>query len=70
MRSVGSGAADVNRPSFQGRGPKSYARSDERLRELICERLLDDPLVDASDLDAARGALVHNRLRVQCSEGP
>lgn len=27
------------RPSFRGRGPKNYRRSDERLRELVSERL-------------------------------
>jgi hypothetical protein len=28
---------------FAGRGPKGYQRSDERIREDICERLADDP---------------------------
>jgi hypothetical protein len=97
VSSVGGGAADVNGPSFQGRGPKGYAPTDQRLRDRICERLTDDPLVDASDVDvqvksgevtlsgsvrdrkmkwraedlvedSTRGALVHNRLRVQRSE--
>ncbi|WP_129641145.1 BON domain-containing protein [Peristeroidobacter agariperforans] len=36
--------------SHRGRGPKGYARSDERLTELICERLTDDPHIDASDI--------------------
>ncbi len=36
--------------SFRGRGPKGYARSDERLREIVCERLLEDPYIDASDV--------------------
>jgi BON domain len=36
--------------SYQGRGPKGYERSDERLKELICERLTDDPRIDASDV--------------------
>ncbi len=39
-----------DQPSFQGRGPKGYRRSDERLREIICERLTDDPWVDAQDI--------------------
>lgn len=38
------------RGSFQGLGPRGYERSDERLKELICERLTDDPRIDASDL--------------------
>jgi osmotically-inducible protein OsmY len=37
--------------SFRGRGPKGYTRTDERLRETICERLTDDPRIDASDIE-------------------
>jgi osmotically-inducible protein OsmY len=37
--------------SHRGRGPKGYLRSDERLRETICERLTDDPRIDASDIE-------------------
>jgi hypothetical protein len=40
----------TNYASHRGRGPKGYERSDERLREMICERLTDDPYVDASDM--------------------
>lgn len=36
--------------SFRGRGPKGYARSDERLREAVCEKLTDDPNIDAGDI--------------------
>jgi len=39
------------RPSYRGRGPKNYQRSDERIREDVCERLERDDLVDASDLE-------------------
>ena len=42
-----SGSAPL---SYRGRGPKGYVRSDERLREMICERLTDDPDIDASDV--------------------
>jgi len=35
----------------RGRGPKGYQRSDERIREDLCERLTDDPMVDASQVD-------------------
>lgn len=38
------------RQSFRGRGPKGYERSDERLEEIICERLLEDPNIDASEI--------------------
>jgi hypothetical protein len=37
--------------SHRGRGPKGYTRSDERLLERICERLTDDPRIDASDIE-------------------
>lgn len=36
---------------FVGRGPKGYTRSDERIREDVCELLTDDPRVDASNID-------------------
>lgn len=35
----------------RGRGPKNYTRSDERIREDVCDRLTDDPLIDASEID-------------------
>jgi hypothetical protein len=37
-------------PSQFGRGPKGYTRSDERIREDICDRLSDDDEVDARDI--------------------
>jgi osmotically-inducible protein OsmY len=33
---------------YAGKGPKGYTRSDERIREDVCERLSDDDEVDAS----------------------
>jgi hypothetical protein len=36
---------------YSGRGPKNYRRSDERIREEICDRLTDDWRVDASDME-------------------
>jgi osmotically-inducible protein OsmY len=41
----------------RGRGPKGYARSDERIREDVSDRLSDDPNVDASDIEV----MVSNR---------
>ena len=38
---------------FTGRGPRGYQRSDERIREDVCDRLCDDPLVDATEIDVA-----------------
>lgn len=37
-------------PNYRGRGPKGYQRSDERLKEVICEQLTEAPDVDASDV--------------------
>jgi osmotically-inducible protein OsmY len=37
----------------RGRGPKNYARSDERIREDVSDRLTDDPLVDASEIEVS-----------------
>ena len=34
----------------QGKGPKGYQRSDERTKELLCERLRDDPEIDPSEV--------------------
>jgi hypothetical protein len=34
----------------RGKGPKGYQRTDERLRELICERLSEDPEIDPGDV--------------------
>jgi len=41
------------RPRFAGRGPGNWQRSDERLYEEVCERLMDDPRLDASDIEVA-----------------
>jgi hypothetical protein len=34
-----------------GRGPKNYQRSDERIREEVCDRLEQDGDIDASEMD-------------------
>jgi hypothetical protein len=36
--------------SYAGRGPKDYRRSDDRIREEICDVLTDDPGLDAFDV--------------------
>jgi len=35
----------------RGRGPKGYKRTDERIHEDVCERLTEDPLIDASNVE-------------------
>jgi len=35
---------------FFGKGPKGYTRSDDRIREDVCDRLSDDDELDASDI--------------------
>lgn len=42
--------------SYRGRGPKGYQRSDERIREDVCEALTWHPWIDASEIDVS----VHN----------
>ncbi len=47
-----SGYSSANRgASYSGRGPKGYTRSDERIREDVCERLSDNDDVDASEIE-------------------
>jgi hypothetical protein len=41
--------ADVGR--FAGRGPRGYKRSDERIKEDVCELLALDGWIDASDIE-------------------
>lgn len=36
---------------FVGKGPKNFRRSDERIREDVCQRLTDHPAVDASEIE-------------------
>jgi len=53
-------AAHYARASYRGRGPRGYRPSDERLREIICERLTDHPRIDASDVEIdVQSGIVH-----------
>lgn len=36
---------------YRGRGPKGYRRSDERIKEDVNDRLTDDAMIDASDIE-------------------
>jgi hypothetical protein len=50
----GSDRSRDERPApgpHRGRGPKGYQRSDERIREDVCERLTEDPYIDASNIE-------------------
>jgi hypothetical protein len=46
---------DQNRWSgpYAGRGPKGYRRSDERIHEDVCERLMEHPSIDASEVEVS-----------------
>ena len=35
----------------KGKGPRQYQRSDDRIKEDVCDRLSDDSFIDASDID-------------------
>ena len=37
----------------RGRGPRGYIRRPERIREDLCDRLTENPFIDASDIDVA-----------------
>ena len=36
---------------YSGHGPRGYQRSDDRIKEDVCDRLTDDPWVDASEVE-------------------
>jgi osmotically-inducible protein OsmY len=46
-----SGYAGTLMAAHRGRGPKGYTRSDNRIREDVCDHLTDDPHIDASEID-------------------
>lgn len=48
---VSAGSEQPAAPDYTGRGPRGYRRSDERIFEDVCDRLTDDPSVDASAVD-------------------
>lgn len=61
---------------FFGVGPKGYKRSDERVREEVCEALARHPAVDASDIDVLvkdgqvtlRGSVPNRWMRRQAED--
>jgi osmotically-inducible protein OsmY len=42
-----------NMDQFRGKGPKGYVRTDERIREDVNDKLSDDPMLDASDIEVS-----------------
>ena len=44
-------SGDERQSSHRGRGPKSYSRSDDRIRDDVNDRLTDDPFLDATDVE-------------------
>ncbi len=46
MGPSGGGAGE----DYSGRGPRDYRRSDDRIRDEICEVFTDDPRLDPSDV--------------------
>jgi len=49
-RSSGMGRSAMEGP-YAGRGPRGYQRSDERIREDVCERMCDCGELDATDIE-------------------
>jgi osmotically-inducible protein OsmY len=47
----GGASRDYGSGPHAGRGPRGYTRSDERIREDVCERLCEHGFVDASDIE-------------------
>ena len=45
-----AGAYGLQQSNYRGKGPKGYTRTDERIREDICECLSDDPHINASEI--------------------
>ncbi len=46
-------AENFEMSTHRGKGPKGYRRPDTRIRDEVCERLTDDPVLDASDIECS-----------------
>ena len=49
----GAQGLEMRRGSHRGKGPQGFQRSDERVRELVCEALTDDDDVDATQIEVS-----------------
>ena len=47
----GAQGLETRRGPHRGKGPQGFVRSDERVRELVCEALTDDDEVDATHME-------------------
>jgi hypothetical protein len=72
---MGSKGLEIVPGPYVGRGPKGYVRSDERIYEDVCERLMRFGHVDASDIEVhvSRGevtleGVVDDRLQKRLAE--
>jgi hypothetical protein len=48
-----TGQGGMRGGEHRGRGPKGYTRSDDRIREEVCDCLSDDPHIDASEIEVS-----------------
>lgn len=60
---------------YRGRGPKDYHRSEDRIREDVCDRLTDDDMLDATNIqvqiegdNVILSGTVHNREQKRRAE--
>lgn len=52
--------AEIDRGPHYGKGPKGYKRSDERIREEVCEAMSRQGFIDASDVEVnVENGVVH-----------
>jgi osmotically-inducible protein OsmY len=47
----GAGDTTLARGPHAGRGPRDWRRTDERIREEVCQWMSDDPRLDAREID-------------------
>jgi len=47
----GYGIGASGQEHHRGKGPKGYTRSDDRIREDVCDCLTDDPMLDAGEIE-------------------